>query len=116
MGVKISELRHRIKFQHLTRIPDGQGGWEEQWDDFIPPNQTAPEVWAKITPISSRERMFSQQIQNTLTHRIVIRSFDGLTTEKRILFEGRIFQIHGIARMDEERWFIVIDTEEGVAS
>jgi len=109
LGAKISELRQRIKFQALSRTPDGQGGWLESWSDFT-------EVWAKVTPTSARERQFSQQIQPTTTHKIVIRWMEGLTTEMRILFEGRILQIHGISRENEERWFLNIEAEEGVGS
>lgn len=109
MGVKIAELRHRIKFQSLSRVADGQGGWTESWVDFA-------EVWAKIRPKSAKERYFAQQIQPTVSHEIVIRWLDGLKTEMRVLFEGRVFQIHGIRREDEERWFLYIDAEEGVGS
>lgn len=109
MGVKIAELRHRIKFQSLTRTPDGQGGWDESWSDFA-------EVWAKIEPVSASERYFSQQIQQTISHRITIRNLEGLVSEMRILFEDRVFQIHGIRREIEERWFIMIDAQEGVGS
>lgn len=109
MAAKIAELRHRIKFQSLSRTPDGQGGFTESWTDFT-------EVWAKIIPKNGKERYFSQQIQPVISHEITVRWLEGITTEMRILFEGRIFQIHSIRRDIEERWFITIDAEEGVGS
>jgi SPP1 family predicted phage head-tail adaptor len=109
LGVKIAELRHRIKFQSLSRASDGQGGWTETWTDHA-------EVWAKIVPKSARERFFSQQVQPTISHEVSIRSLDGLTSEMRIFFDDRIFQIHGIRRENEERWFMILDCEEGVGS
>jgi len=109
LGVKIAELRQRIKFQSLTRATDGQGGWTETWNDFT-------EVWAAIKPVSAKERYFSQRIEENVSHQITIRWLEGLTTEMRIVFENRIFQIHGIRRENEERWFMLIDAEEGVGS
>lgn len=109
MGAKIAELRQRIKFQSLTRTADGQGGWTETWNDFS-------EVWAAVNPVSAKERYFSQRIEENISHQIVIRWLDGLNTEMRIIFENRVFQIHGIRRENEERWFMLIDAEEGVGS
>lgn len=109
LGVKIAELRQRIKFQSLTRTADGQGGWTESWSDFA-------EVWAKVEPVSASEKYFSQRIQQNTTHKIAIRWLENITSEMRIVFESRIFQIHGIRRENEERWFMFIDAEEGVAS
>jgi SPP1 family predicted phage head-tail adaptor len=109
LAFKISELRHRIKIQSLTRSSDGQGGWNESWSDFV-------EVWASIKPSSASERYFSQKIEMNVTHKIVVRWLDGLTQEMRIDFEGRIFQIKGIRRQNEQRFFIEIDAQENVGS
>lgn len=109
MGCKIADLRHRIKIESLSRAADGQGGWTETWTHFA-------ETWAKISPKSAREIYFSQRIQQNVSHEIVIRNLDGLTSEMRIVFGTRIFQIRGIKRENEEKWFIYIDAEEGVAS
>lgn len=91
---------------------DGQGGSTESWVD-IP---EIPEVWAKIRPRSSKERYFSQQTQPITSHEIIIRWRDDLNERMRIVYEGRIFQIKGKFREDEERWFVFIDAEEGVGS
>lgn len=109
MAVKISELRHRITIQQMSRTTDGQGGWTESWADFAT-------VWAKVKPMSAKERTFSQQIQENVTHKIVIRWLADVDSEMRISFEGRIFQIKGKIREDERRWFMEIMAEEGVAS
>ena len=109
MAAKIADLRQRIKFQSLTRASDGQGGWTESWADVMT-------VWAQVKPVSQKERYFSQQIQPTTTHKITIRWVGGLTPEMRVVFESRIFQIHGLIREDEKRFFMFIEAEEGVGS
>ncbi len=116
MGVKIRDLKHRIKFQQMGRVADGQGGWIESWTDFTPPQHSAPEVWAEVKPASAGERYFAQKIEMIVTHKICIRWLDGITQEMRIIFENRIFQIKGIRRENEERWFMLIDAKEGEAS
>jgi SPP1 family predicted phage head-tail adaptor len=109
LGAKIRDLRQRIKFQSLVRTSDDQGGWTEAWTDVA-------EVWAEIKPASASERYFSQRIEMNTSHKITIRWMEGLTPEMRVQFEGRIFQIHGIRRENEERWFLLIDAEENVGS
>ncbi len=109
MGAKIAQLRHRITIQSLARTSDGQGGWTEVWTDF-------KTVWAQVLPKSASQRYFSQKIEQTTTHEITIRWMDGITQEMRIDFEGRKFQIHGVRRENEERWFLILDAEEGVGS
>lgn len=109
MGAKIRDLRQRIKFQSLSRTSDDQGGWTEAWTDVA-------EVWAEVRPVSASERYFSQRIEMNTTHKITIRWIEDLTSEMRIVFGTRIFQIHGIRRENEERWFLLIDAEENVGS
>lgn len=116
MGAKIAKLNHRIKFQSLARTADGQGGWTEVWSDYTPPNHSAPEMWAEIKPVSASERYFSQRIEMNTTHKICIRWCDGITQEMRIIFESRIFQVKGVRREDENRWHLLIDAQELVAS
>ncbi len=109
MSAKIAELQQRVKFQSLSRTSDGQGGWIETWTDFA-------EVWAKVKPVSAKERYFSQRIEENISHQITIRWRNDLNTEMRILYESRIFQLHGIRDEDERHWFTLIDAEEGVGS
>jgi len=101
----IGELRHRITFQNLTLMPDGQGGSDEVWADAFT-------VWASVVPKNKSERLFSAQIQYQRTHQIIIRWREGVSTEQRILFKGRVFQIHAFSNYDERRFFITIDAEE----
>lgn len=112
MAVKIADLKHRITFQQLTNTPDGQGGFTEAWANIA----SVPEVWAKVEPVSASERFFSQQIQPLVTHKVTIRWRNDLNASMRISHEGRIFQIHGIRSLDEERFWTLIDAQEGVGT
>lgn len=107
---KISELRHRITFQSMSKTPDGQGGFENAWVNVTT-------VWAKITPVSSREPYKHDQLRPEVTHRITIRWMDGLDASMQILFDGRVFQIKGPPRREnEQKFFMILDCEENVGA
>ena len=101
----IAKMRHRIKFQSLSLVSDGQGGSTESWVDFA-------EVWADVKPISGRERLFAQRIEDIQDHKIIIRYLDGITTTMRIVFNNRIFQIKDITNDVESKFWMSILTQE----
>lgn len=111
--ITIGALRHRIQIQSLTLTPDGQGGQTESWTDLAA-------VWADVQPVSASERIYSRQTQYTRTHKVVIRYLEDLTssvsTAHRFLFDNRTFHIRGIRKMDEKKFWLLIDAEENVAS
>jgi len=109
LAVNIRELRHRITIQSISRSSDGQGGWTIGWI-------TLAEVWAKVTPKVKKEIYSTEQIRPVSTHEIIIRHLDGISADARILFDGRVFQIKGIKKEEEQRFFMYIDAEENVAS
>lgn len=102
---EIADLNNRVTLQSLTDTSDGQGGAEEVWADVAT-------LWAKLQPTSSRERNFSSQIQYQRTHVAWIRHRSDITSAMRILFDSRYFQIKGIRRPDEKKFFLVLDLEE----
>lgn len=104
----IGKLRHRVTFQYLTRTNDGQGGFSSAWNNLA----SLPTVWAEVTPSNTKERFFSETLQYQRSHKVVIRYRDDLTTEMRMIFDERIFQIKSIKRLDERRFFLVLDLEE----
>jgi SPP1 family predicted phage head-tail adaptor len=106
----ISELRHRITFQNLNRVSDGQGGYVETWSNFY-------ECWAKINPKSGNERNSAQRIEDFYDHEITIRWPEvNLLAEMQITFEGRVFQIKSLIKPDMRRWYCVIKCEEKAGS
>lgn len=90
-----------LELIHLVDIEDRRdaqnpetGAMEEKWKPF------ATNVFAKITPVSVREFIASNQKQGEVTARIVIGFRDGLTASMRIVgksrpYAGRLFNVHG---------------------
>ena len=112
MEFKVAELRHRVEFQSLASLPDGQGGSTLTW-------ATYQECWAKLEPSSGGERVFAQKLQDDYDHTVTIRNTLDHVPQKaadRIKFGNRLFQIKSIQFLDERKWFIKIKVKEGVAS
>lgn len=103
--LNIAELRHRIAIQSITEVSDGQGGKTESWS-------TVATVWARIEPVSSRERLYSDKLEYQRTHKIAIRYRSDITNDMRILFNGRYFQIKAVYSPDEREAYTFIDAEE----
>lgn len=103
--VRIGDLRHRITIQSVSLVSDGQGGGTSTWTDVAT-------VWAYVRPTSARERQFAEQIQYQRSHEVIIRHRDDVTQEMRFTFDSRIFQIKGVRRPDERKFFLIIDAEE----
>lgn len=91
------------------REPDGVGGYTESWEALAT-------VWCEVTPLSAKERMFADKLEQLVTHRIKVRHLLGLDATMRILFKGRIFQIQGIINPNEQGRFIEIMAAEGAGS
>ena len=112
------DKRIRIEYQQLT--PDGQGGQTAEWMPFTP-NDFSDKIWAKVEPINSYERLFSQKLEYQRSHKIVIRFLKGLETEMRIVYDDkdygeRIFQIKAFRNVNEQRFYIEIDAQANVGA
>ncbi len=101
----INELRHRITFQTRTDTTDSQGGFTGSWSDLVT-------VWGRVEPVRSNAVNFAGRVQTQRTHTCVIRHRTDITTEMRMTFDSRTFQIKGTLRPDEKKFFLVMDLEE----
>jgi head-tail adaptor len=95
----IGAYRHIVEFESPgDPVPDGEGGYVEGWAPLVPP------TWAvSIVPASVRdlERETSGTVLATATHIVSGRYRPDVTTEARMKFEGRVFEITGAINVDE---------------
>jgi SPP1 family predicted phage head-tail adaptor len=112
-GCTIGKLNRKITIEELNRASDGYGGFDESW-------MTLETVWAKIEPISAKQRFFADKLEHNVTHIITIRYdstlFSNLNNNQRILYDSRYFQIHGFINIKEENRYIEIMAKEGMNS
>lgn len=104
----------RINIQQFTETTDAAGATKRAWADL-------KEVWAAIKPVSGYERLRSEQLQATVTHKITMRFVSILTppvdaAKYRLRYGSRYFNIRFVANVDEKNRFLEITAEEGVAT
>lgn len=110
MKSTIGKLRERVTIQKPMQTDDLYGGkHDEEWEDV-------KHVWAAIEPISANQVFFSQSLEHRVTHKVIIRTFDDLSSEMRLVYGERILQVKSFRDIEERGRFTEIMAEEGVAS
>ena len=113
---KLSDLRHRVTFEKQVRTADGAGGWTETW-------ATDRTCWAKVAPLSGRERVSAMQLEHPVSHRITVRYNSTVAgyhrdgeARRRIVFKSRNMHIVAIVNLEEANQWLEISAMEGVAA
>lgn len=106
---RAGDLRHRVTLQQETRVEDGYGGFTVTWADVAT-------VWAGIQPISGNEALVARQLQDSITHKVVMRYRAGVVAAMRLKFGTRVFNIREVRNFDERNWKLELRCEEGVAT
>lgn len=95
----IGERRHLVTLQNPgPAIPDGEGGFTQTWTDLT------PATWyCAIDPATARdlEKVTAGTILSTASHVLRGKYHAGITTLTRVLFNGRTFQVSGVANPEE---------------
>jgi head-tail adaptor len=95
----IGAYRHRLAVENPgTTVPDGDGGYTAAYAPADPPY-----VDASITAATARdlERVTAGTVLATATHLIRTRFHPGITTDTRLLFEGRRFEVQSVQNVDQ---------------
>lgn len=103
MAISISQFIHRVEIQSYTLTRDEEGGQINTW-------ATDATVWAKVNPVSGREREAADKTDSRLKYRIIMREYEaGLTTDMRIKFGTKIFEIVAIVEPTLRGDFYILD-------
>ena len=88
MAMRAGKLRHRLALQNATETDSGTGTGhlDKTWTTYAT-------VWGSIEPLSGRELVEQEQVQSEVTHKTKIRYQSAITSEHRIVFKTRTFQI-----------------------
>lgn len=84
--IRPGDLRDRVVIQQSTESRNAMGESVLAWHTF-------GERWAQVEGISSREFLLSGQQQSEVSHRVRLRWVEGLTTQMRFLWRGRVLEI-----------------------
>jgi SPP1 family predicted phage head-tail adaptor len=99
-------LRHVIDIQDAAETPDGMGGFTTSYSDLH------SNLRAAIWPLSGSERLESDKLELSVTHRIRIRYREGIKADMRVSFDSRYFNIKSVIVPDERRIMVEMLCEE----
>jgi SPP1 family predicted phage head-tail adaptor len=104
----IGSLRKRITIQAETPASDGAGGYALAWTNVMT-------VWADIAPSTGQKIFTDGHLEGHVTHHITMRYQTGITTDMRVNYNNRIFNIRAVLNNDESNRWIELLVEEGTA-
>lgn len=95
--MKAGKLRHLVTIERPQKVRQASGDMVTEWVSFL------EDIYARITPLKGRELFHAQTILPQATHEVEIRYHDGVTSDMRVNFSGRLLQIGDVPRNHEER-------------
>lgn len=80
------KLRERVTVQTYREAVNELGETTLSWSDWRT-------FWASVEGVSANEALGAAQQQITVTHRVRMRYFEGLTQKMQFVWRGRVLQI-----------------------
>jgi SPP1 family predicted phage head-tail adaptor len=110
VAIRAGKLRHRVILQSPVRSRDAHGG-------FVPLAWTdVRTLYASVEPKSGQEKYFSDKVLGQTSHIIVIRAqTETITTDMRLTWGSRVFNINAALREDEIQHKILIAATENTS-
>jgi SPP1 family predicted phage head-tail adaptor len=99
-----ARFNRRLSLQEPAETSDGAGGVTRSY-------QQVTELWAEVTPVSSRAEVAAAALGAAVTHRIVIRAPRDVTVKHRFVEGARVYRITSLRESDDRR-LIEIAAEE----
>ncbi len=109
--MQIGKMNKRVALQQEQQTPDGAGGYTLAWT-------TLADVWANISPSSGREVSAAGRLEGQVTHKVTLRGRVDIqiTTDMRLLYGTRAFNVRAVLDPNEDGIWAVLYVEEGVAT
>jgi|SRR5450830_567838 len=110
--MRAGDLRRRIALQERGEAKDILGQPSTTWNDV-------GTVSAQIAALSGRELLAAQAVHVEVTHMVTIRYQKQFSSSRRmaamrLLYDGRIFNIHASMDPDERHQMIELSCSEGL--
>lgn len=90
----VGKFGKRVVIEDYSTVQNVAGEEVKTW-------ATASTVWAKVEPLSGKERFEAKQVAPEISHKITMRGGITITPENRITFDSRIFNINAILNIEE---------------
>ena len=102
------QLDERVTIQSQVRVADAGGGYAESWQDVAT-------VWARVRPLSGRERDMGEQLESPRDYRVTIRRRSDVTTAHRLVWRGAALNVRFVADAGPRPLYMDLDCQRGVA-
>lgn len=104
----IGDLRKQVTIQVESPTTDNAGGYALAWTNLAT-------LWAEIVPVSGQKIYAAEHLEGHITHQITMRYYAGVTTDMRLLYNSRVFNIRLVRNLEEENRWTELLVEEGSA-
>lgn len=95
--IAAGQLRERVTLLTTAgAASDGRGGYTPSGPDV------STTVWARVRPLSAREKLQLGQVVNSAAYEITIRKLDAAAAKKRVLWKGETLNVQAVVA-DEDR-------------
>jgi len=103
--VSPGDLRTELALAQMTPVPDGAGGFGQNWTEIAT-------LFAKLEPVAARDRFGADQALEEVTHRVTIRHRPDVASGMRLKRGPRTFLILTVHDPDETGRYLVLRTSE----
>jgi len=98
-------LRRRVTLEAPLDVADDMGGATRGW-------RLVAMLWAEIESLRGATRLAAGRLEQTITHRVMLRWRDDVTGAMRLRLGARVLLVHAARDPDERRARLVLDCEE----
>lgn len=103
------ELDERVSLQRLTPKRDGAGGATETWAEYA-------EVWAKVRPMTGRERENAARTEALSDYVVKIRYRADVRAADRIVWRDRELNVRFMKDRGPRELYLELEAQMGVKS
>jgi len=101
----LSSLKQRAALQSRTLVPDGGGGFTENW-------QTIAAAWVEIVPLGANEKFGPDLLETRIRHRITLRARSDVVAGMRLATASRSFTIRVVLEREASNPLLTLLCEE----
>lgn len=106
----IGSYRHVVAVENPgTPVPDGDGGYTT---DYVPADPPTIDASIEFAAARDLERVTAGTVLTTATHLIRTRFHPGITTDSRLIFEGRRFEVQSVQNVDQRDIALILICSE----
>jgi SPP1 family predicted phage head-tail adaptor len=87
--MNIGSLNQRALLLANTLVPDGGGGFTDDWEAFA-------SVWVAVEPIGGTDAFGPDRLEARVRHRLVLRRRGDVAAGQRVQVGSRLFRIHTV--------------------